>query len=316
MIEPGSASVCVRDLAKRYGAVEALCGVSFEVRPGEIFGLLGPNGAGKTTVLECLLGLRRPDSGTILVEGADALDQSARARLKVGAQIQLGALQDKLTPREALEFYASFYGDHAEVGELIARFELTEKADAPFDALSSGQRQRLFLAIAFVNNPTIVVLDEPTAGLDAHSRRELCALIVGLRSSGRAVLLSTHDMEEAHRLCDRIAILDEGRIVATGSPGELIARAKARSRVVIRTARSLTEAEALTLPGAAACRVLEQGCSIETEDVGGLITALMVHLGGEQNALLDIRIHRPSLEDVFVELTGRRWSDADGRSRP
>ena len=315
MSEEGQASVCVRNLAKRYGTVQALHGVSFEVQEGEIFGLLGPNGAGKTTILECLLGLRHPDSGAITVEGIDALEDSVRSRLHVGAQIQLGSVHDKLTPREALRFFGSFYADHAPVDELISRFELTEKADAPFDTLSGGQRQRLFLAIAFVNNPSLLVLDEPTAGLDAHSRRELSALISGLRAEGRTVLLSTHDMEEAQRLCDRIAILNEGRIVAVASPGELVAQSRSRPRIEVRTTRVMTEAEALAIPGVTACVVAEGACWIETADVGGLMGALMEKLGRDQNPLLDLRIYRPSLEDVFLELTGRRWSDAEGRDR-
>ena len=313
MTEHGPSSVSVRNLTKRYGSAEALCGATFEVRRGEIFGLLGPNGAGKTTILECLLGLRRPDSGTLFVEGVDALKDPVGARLNVGAQIQFGSLQDKLTPREALRYFACFYRDPADVGALIERFELTAKADKPFDSLSAGQRQRLFLAISFINNPRLMILDEPTAGLDAHSRRELRALIAGLRSEGRTVLLSTHDMEEAERLCDRIAILDRGRIVAAASPQELIAQAKARPRVEVRTARVLTEAEVLAIPGVAGCQIVGQSCWLETDDVGSLVTALTERLARDRVTLLDLRTHPASLEDVFLELTGRRWSVADGK---
>ena len=207
MSEPAPASIRVRDLSKRYDAVEAVRGISFDVAAGEIFGLLGRNGAGKTTTLECLLGLRRADAGAIAIAGIDTLAEPQRAKQLVGAQLQAATLQDKITPREALKLFASFYRAPAAIGELIEQFALAEKADAPFDSLSGGQRQRLFLALAFVNRPQIVVLDEPTAGLDPQARRELHQLIAGVRASGRTVLLSTHDLDEAHQLCDRIGIL-------------------------------------------------------------------------------------------------------------
>jgi ABC-2 type transport system ATP-binding protein len=232
MPAPASPSVRVQDLAKRYGAVEALCGVSLEIVKGEIFGLLGPNGAGKTTALECILGLRRPDSGSVEIEGIDALARPEEAKQRVGALIQGATLQDKITPRKALSLFASFYREPSGVGELIERFGLTAKADSTFDSLSGGQRQRLFLALAFVNNPALVVLDEPTAGLDPKARSDLHDSICGMRGAGRTVLLSTHDLEEARQLCDRIGILDGGRIVAVGGPRDLIARFAAATGAV------------------------------------------------------------------------------------
>jgi len=293
--------LCVRNLSKRYGRTEAASGVSFEVAPGEIFGLLGPNGAGKTTVLECILGLRRPDSGEVLIGGADG-------RSGVGALIQSGGLQDKITPREALGLFASFYPAAADPSDLIERFGIGEKADEPFDSLSAGQRQRLFLAIAFVNNPRLLVLDEPTAGLDANARRSLSSLVAGLREAGRAVILSTHDLEEAERLCDRIAIIDRGRIVASGSPAALVAASGGPSRVDVRTERPLPEPVARALPGVCGFGAEGTACWVETRDAGGFVTELVRALGAEGNALLEIRVRRPSLEDVFVEVTGRRWS--------
>jgi len=307
MPEPVPASVSVRDLAKRYGAVEAVRGVSFDVAGGEVFGLLGPNGAGKTTILECMLGLRRPDSGAVAIFGVDALAHPGRARERVGAQIQLASLQDKVTPREALGLFASFYRDHAAVGGLIERFGISPKADAPFDSLSGGQRQRLLLALAFVNNPRLVVLDEPTSGLDVRSRRELHALILGLRSAGQTVLLSTHHLEEANLLCDRVAILNEGRIAAVASPAELVSRARAAPELEIRTARPIGRMAAAAIHGVMGCRIDGATCWLETADVGGTLTALMKRLDADQNPLLGIQIRRPSLEDVFIELTGRAW---------
>lgn len=197
MRESCPASVEVRELTKRYGAVEAVRGVSFGVADGEIFGLLGRNGAGKTTTLECLLALRRPDAGTIRIGEIDALAEPERAKAIMGAQLQVSALPDKITPREALRFTASFYHDPLPVDALLEQFALTAKAEASFDSLSGGQKQRLFLALAFVHRPRVVVLDEPTVGLDPQARRELHAAIRELRASGVTVLLSTHYLEEA-----------------------------------------------------------------------------------------------------------------------
>ncbi len=309
MPELGPACVCVRDLTKRYGAVEAVRGVSFDVSYGEIFGILGPNGAGKTSILECLLGLRRPDSGKLETCGIDALEHPEQAKARVGAQVQLASLQDKVTPREALGLFASFYSDHAPVEGLIERFELSAKADMPFESLSGGQRQRLLLALAFVNNPRLVILDEPTSGLDVHSRREFHGLILGLRSAGQTVLLSTHYMEEAHLLCDRIAVLCEGRIAAVASPAEMVSHSRAMPQLEIRTARPIGRAEALELHGVAGCRAEGTACCLETADVTGTLSDLMRRLEADQNPLLAIQIRRPSLEDAFVELTGRPWAE-------
>ena len=223
MPTPRPANVSVRALTKRYGPVEALRGVSFDVVAGEIFGLLGPNGAGKTTTIECILGLRKPDSGTVSIDGIDAVAHPERSRQRTGAHIQSAGLQDKITPRQALKLYSSFYRDPARVSDLVERFGLAEKADSLFETLSSGQRQRLFLAMAFVGNPSLVVLDEPTAGLDPQARRDLHRSILGMRTEGKTVLLSTHYLEEAHRLCDRVGIIHEGRIVAMDAPDALVA---------------------------------------------------------------------------------------------
>src|SRR5947209_5720567 len=187
--------VVVQDLHKRYGDFEAVRGVSFEVGEGEILGLLGPNGAGKTSTLECVIGLRRPERGSIRLSGVDALAQPQRARQLFGAQLQATALQDKITPREAIGLFASFYDDPADVDELVDRFQLREKQHATFDTLSGGQRQRLALALAFVNRPQVLFLDEPTSGLDPQSRRELHESIRRMRDEKRTVLLTTHYIE-------------------------------------------------------------------------------------------------------------------------
>jgi ABC-2 type transport system ATP-binding protein len=299
--------VSVRQLVKRYGAVEAVGGISFEVAAGEIFGLLGPNGAGKTTTLECILGLRRPDAGAIAIDGIDALAQPERARQRVGAQLQAATLQDKITPRQALRLFAAFYRESADADELIGRFALSAKADAPFDALSSGQKQRLFLALAFVNKPQLVILDEPTAGLDPLARRALHRLIADARDAGHTVLLSTHDLEEAHRLCNRIGILDAGRLVAVARPGDLAAGAKAAPRVTVRTAKPLDPARIKSWPHVTSCEFRDPGWLLGTSDLNRTIIALVKELEAEGNELLDLQIQRPSLEDAFIELTGRPW---------
>ena len=215
----------VRDLHKSYGGIAAVRGVNFSVSAGEIFGLLGPNGAGKTTTVECLTGLRAPDAGVVEICGLDARQNSAAAKEKLGVALQSTALQDKITPREALRLFTTFYarGHTIAPDALLARFGLTDKADARYDTLSGGQRQKLALALAFVNQPEVVLLDEPTVGLDVRARRELHAEIERMRRDGHAVLLTTHALDEAEKLCDRVAIIHRGEIVAAGSPRTLAA---------------------------------------------------------------------------------------------
>lgn len=305
------ASVSVVELTKLYGPVEALRGVSFDVAPGEIFGLLGPNGAGKTTALECILGLRRPDAGSIMIAGIDAVAHPAEAKQRVGAQIQSATLQDKITPRQVLKLFASFYREPAKVSGLIEQFGLAAKADAPFDSLSAGQRQRLFLALAFVNDPRLVVLDEPTAGLDVRSRRELHGVIAAMKAAGRTVLLSTHDLEEAHQLCDRIGILDAGRIIAVARPADLIAGARATPRIVVKTVNPLDASAVGSLPGVTSCLWQSDGWVLGTTDVNQTISGLTRVVEAAGNAFRDLQILRPSLEDVFLSLTGRPWTPSE-----
>jgi len=213
--------IAVENLSHRYGDVQAIDGVNFEIAAGEIFGLLGPNGAGKTTALESVLGLIQPDQGRIEICGLGA--RTRQAREKIGAVLQATGLQDKITPREALNLFAAFYPAPIASGTLLERFGLTQKADSPYESLSGGQKQRLALALAFAGDPQVLLLDEPTTGLDPQIRREVQDHISGLKADGRAVLLSTHDMDEAARLCDRVAVIAQGRIVATGAPRALIA---------------------------------------------------------------------------------------------
>jgi ABC-2 type transport system ATP-binding protein len=300
----------VVNLRKRYGTVDAVNGITFSVATGQIFALLGPNGAGKTTTIECILGLRRPDAGSIILADIDALAHPASIKPLIGAQLQSTALQQKITPRQALRLFGSFYPRHLEPDQLLEQFDLAAKADATFDSLSGGQQQRLALALAFVNDPRIVVLDEPTAGLDPLARRQLHEMIRQARGAGRTIVLSTHDLDEAEHLCDAVAIIDGGTVIATGSPAHLIAAAAAPCRLLVQTARPLTAQQAHALPAVGhALSTAASTWQLDTTDINRTILALVQLLGAQANDLLDLQIRRPSLEDVYLQQTGKRWSD-------
>jgi ABC-2 type transport system ATP-binding protein len=302
MAEP---ALSVQGLAKRYGAVHAVRDVSFDVQPGEIFGLIGPNGAGKSTTLECVLGLCEPDSGSILIQGIDIRVSAEEAKAIIGAQLQLSGQPDAMTPRQALRLCASFYKRAADPNALIERFLLSDKADARFSSLSGGQRQRLALALAFINEPKIVILDEPTAGLDPPARSELHSLISAQRADGCTIVFSTHYLEEARSLCDRIAIINRGSLIAIDAPGALIERSATRPRIHIRTAPALPEDNVCRLP--AVERAVFDGLAwrIETTAVNKTVTALAALVESRGAELQDLEILRPSLDDVFIELTGK-----------
>ncbi len=338
--------VQVRNLRKRYGKVTAIEDVSFEINGGEIVGLLGPNGAGKTSTLECIIGLRQPDGGSVEVCGLDALRQSTEVKQRIGAQLQATALHDKITPREALRMFAAFYRNASDIGLLIERFALNEKADARFETLSGGQKQRLALALAFVNEPRVLFLDEPTSGLDPQSRRELHQLIVQMRGEGRSVLLTTHYIEEAQTLCDRIAIVDHGKVIATGTPAALVAGSKSLTRVNFRAAQPIAEERLRALPGVRDVALVpgtsgneptafarlqvqaggprhnvssgnartmpaaaESAYRLQTTHATRAILELVRLLDEGGNELLDLQVEKPSLEDVFIELTGSSLRD-------
>jgi len=308
-----AAAVSVAGLWKRYGVTEAVCGVSFEVGVGQIFGLLGPNGAGKTTTLECILGLRQPDGGSIQIHGLDLRTHATQAKLLVGAQLQAATLQDKITPRQALDLFRSFYPRSFASDELLGRFDLEAKADVPFATLSGGQRQRLFLALALINRPTLLVLDEPTAGLDPQARRELRTLIREMRSEGRTVLLSTHDLQEADQLCDQIGIMDGGRIVAIAPPADLIGRAESPARLIVRTAPGLASTVVEALPEVIEASEVDRGWILETRAPNHVLAELVRRVDEAGAELLEVELRGPSLEDVFIELTGRPWSGGESQ---
>lgn len=216
-----TAVVKVQELVKRYGSTTAVAGVSFEVAQGEIFGVVGPNGAGKTSIIECLEGLRKPDGGTVGVLGLDPYTDAGRLRQRIGVQLQQAALPDRIKVWEALDLFASYYDEPVDWRRLLDQWGLGGKRDTAFASLSGGQRQRLFITLALVNNPSLVFLDELTTGLDPHARRATWDLIRGLRDRGVTVVLVTHFMDEAERLCDRVAVVDQGRIIAMGTPALL-----------------------------------------------------------------------------------------------
>jgi ABC-2 type transport system ATP-binding protein len=295
--------VRVTGLRKRYGANEALRGVDFTLQAGEIFGLLGPNGAGKTTTLECVLGLREPDAGNVEICGLEARRFPREVKRKLGAALQSTALQDKITPREALDLFGAFYSEPEPTLRLLERFDLVAKADAAFETLSGGQRQRLALALAFVHRPEVVILDEPSTGLDPQARHELHAEIRRMKHDGYTVLLSTHQLDEAAALCDRVAIIDRGRIVATGTPHELVSTA-AGGQAVRFTASQLIDPAALTrLPGLRALRCEGLSGYFETDEAAPVVTALLALLAAQGATLWELEVKRSSLEDVFLKLT-------------
>jgi len=298
-------AVEVRGLRKRYGAVEAVRGVSFTVQPNEIFGLLGPNGAGKTSTLECLVGLREPDAGEFSISGVDARKDPRAVKERIGVALQSTSLQDKLTSREALTLFGSFHREQEEVQALLSRFGLVEKADMPFDALSGGQRQRLALAMAFVNRPQVLILDEPTVGLDPRARQELHEEILRMKAEGRTILLSTHHLEEAEKLCDRIAIIDRGVVIASGTPGELMAGLDTAQTVALKCDRPVPKAWIEALPGVGEITGSDVEYRFLTASASEAVAGLAEKLVRERVEIVELQVRRSSLEDVFLKLTAR-----------
>jgi ABC-2 type transport system ATP-binding protein len=294
----------VRGLSRRLGAVQAVADFDLVIGAGEIVGLLGPNGAGKTSTIEAIAGLAEPDAGVITICGIDARADPRGAKRRTGVVLQATGLQDQISPREAIALFAALQGVWADANDLLARFGLKEKADAAFATLSGGQQQRLALALAFIGRPGALLLDEPTAGLDPQMRREIHDHIRAARDEGAAILLATHDMDEAARLCDRVAILDRGRIVAEGPPSALIAGAQDSVQAVIRMDRapdggwptSLPHAEALTPDGA--------NLRFVTRDLNASLGALLANLDAQGIQLLSVQAGSATLEDVILRLTG------------
>ncbi len=294
----------VTNLRKTYGSVVAVEEISFEVYEGEIFGMVGPNGAGKTTTVECVEGIRKPDKGELRILGLDPQKEGYSLRQRIGVQLQETALQDHLKVWEALDLFASFYSNPVDWQSLLEKMNLAEKRNAAFNKLSGGQKQRLFIALSLVNNPELVFFDELTTGLDPQARRNMWDMVRDIREQGKTVVLTTHFMEEAERLCDRVAIVDQGRIVALDTPENLIRDLGAENRVVF-TINGEFKAEKLN-ELASVTRVEQSGnrCEIYGRDEK-LIVDVVNALSKNGYPFRDLRTEQPTLEDVFLALTGR-----------
>jgi ABC-2 type transport system ATP-binding protein len=291
----------VSGLRKAYGGRPAVDGVTFAVEEGEIFGILGPNGAGKTTTVECLEGLREADAGTVRVAGLDPRADRAELTGILGVQLQESELQEKLTVREALELYSAFYPDPADWRELAERLGITGKLATRFGKLSGGQKQRLFIALALIGRPRVVVLDELTTGLDPRARRDTWTLIEEVRASGVTVVLVTHFMEEAQRLCDRIAVFKQGRVAALDTPAGLIRRSAAGTVLSFSPSRPLDEGDLADLPEAATIERRDGHLTVHGTDT--TVNAVITLLARRQITADRLRITDATLDDAFLELT-------------
>ncbi len=299
----------VEGLRKRYGEVAAVDGVDFSVRPGETFGILGPNGAGKTTTLEIIEGLREPDAGRITLLGLDAVTQRRQVQERIGVQLQSQALWPDLTVEETLHVYRSLFRKRVPVDAILTRFELAEKRRSLVKALSGGQRQRLSVAVALVNDPEFVFLDEPTTGLDPQARHDMWDLAREMRRAGKTVVLTTHYMEEAEALCDRVAIMDHGRIIALDTPRRLVRGLAFDSTVECSFAGPIEREHLLGLPAVRDARSEDGSYFLFTTDVSSTLAELTRLVDRQGQRLQSLHVRTATLEDVFISLTGRRLRD-------
>ena len=298
--------VTVSKLTKRYGSTVAVDGISFEVERGEIFGLIGPNGAGKTTTLECAQGLRRFDSGEIRVLGLDPTRDSAALRSAIGVQHQEAHLQKRIKVWEAIDLWQSLYSETVDARALLEQLGLESKWSARFMTLSGGQKQRLFIALALIHDPDVVFLDELTTGLDPQARRAIWSLVRGIRDRGKTVLLTTHLMEEAERLCDRVAIIEHGGLIELGAPATLVDRHCPERGVIFSCDATLPE----SLSGLPGLEQLDARGSYAARGAGkDFVTEVIRRLAAEDVQLTDVRTETPNLEDVFLKLTGHGIRD-------
>jgi ABC-2 type transport system ATP-binding protein len=299
----------IHGLVKRYGTFTAVNGIDLSVKAGEIFGILGPNGAGKTTTLEMIEGLRQPDSGSIMVAGVDAVRNSNDVRPLIGVQLQTTALFEYLTAAELIELFAGLYsvdGSSGQVSRLLKIVNLEDKAKSQVSSLSGGQRQRLSITLALINNPKVVFLDEPTTGLDPVARRDLWQVVRDVRASGTTVVLTTHYMEEAEVLCDRVAVMDRGEVIACDTPAALVAALGIESIIQARiSGGTLVEAQLADLPNVLKYSITDDKIELHTRDVQSTLIALLRKVDAEHVTLAELTSQQSTLEDVFLSLTGR-----------
>ena len=294
--------IIVKNFRKVYGDLVAVDGISFEVERGEIFGLLGPNGAGKTSTLESLEGLRAPNGGSLRVAGVDPTREPRKLRNVIGVQLQTSGLPESITVDEAMKFFCAYHGVDPRY-DLLDRLGLAEKRKAQYHQLSTGQQRRLSLALALAHNPSVLFLDEPTAGLDVATRVELHNIMREQQAEGTSIILATHDMAEAEEMSDRIAILLHGKVVTTGTPMEVTATGAGLTKVSVRTVGSSLSDPGVTFP-AVSQRVSKDEYSIYfSTDIGPTVSAIIAHIQAKQDKLIDLRVERPSLEDRFLEIT-------------
>ncbi len=298
----------VRGLRKEYGDTVAVDDVSFAVQEGEVFGILGPNGAGKTTTVECVEGLRKPDRGEISVLGLDPLRDHAELTQLLGVQLQESQLPPKLRVAEALDLYSSFYQAPADWRSLLEVLGLTDKSKTMFKKLSGGQKQRLSIALALVGSPRIAVLDELTTGLDPQARRDTWELIEGIRDSGVTIVLVSHFMEEAERLCDRVALIDKGRVVVVDTPAALAERVEVAQRIQFRPSAPVSDALLTGIPGVT--NVIRRGDVVVVTGTGDVLNAVISMLARKQIVAQQLRVGQANLEDAFLELTGGHGAPA------
>jgi ABC-2 type transport system ATP-binding protein len=301
--------VDVQGLHKSYGPTVAVDDISLQVQEGEIVGILGPNGAGKTTTVECVEGLRTPDRGQITVLGLDPRRNRAELSQQLGVQLQDSQLPERLRVGEALELYSSFYRTPADWRMLMEVLGLTAQSGTRYGKLSGGQRQRLSIALALVGNPQVAVLDELTTGLDPQARRDTWALIEDVRDRGVTILLVTHFMEEAERLCDRLAVIDDGRVVALDTPAGLVARVSTEQRIRFRPSADIDDAVFTAQPEVREIR--RHGDWIEIFGTGNVLHAVTSVLAARQIIAADLRVEQASLDDAFVALTGRKLEEVN-----
>jgi len=305
---PSRPVIQVSGIRKTYGTTVAVSDVSFEVSEGEIFGLIGPNGAGKTTTMERVEGVRRPDRGVISILGMDPMRDVYQLQNRIGVQLQQAQLQKRIKVWEAVDLWASLYPKAVDGDRLLEQLGLSSKRNALFMTLSGGQKQRLFIALALINDPEVAFLDQLTTGLDPQSRRAIWELVRGIRDRGKTVFMTTHLMEEAERLCDRVAVIEHGKIIDIGSPGELVRRHCPAQTVVLATDNALAEERLRTIPSVELVTREDSRFTIQGHG-DDFVTEVIQCLSENRIRVTDFRTVLPTLEDVFLKLTGHSIRD-------